>query len=113
METICIKSKLKKDSIHQVRKWFDTLKERIVETKESLKNEGIVVESAFLDKCGEDYFIIYYLKAEDIQRAYDVFEKSTLAIDDYYKKCWKTYCEGREVLEELIDIDRIASVTND
>ena len=110
MKTICIKTKLKKEFIEEVRIWFQTLKNRLNETLESLENEGVIVESAFLDKQGNDLYLIYYLKAEDISRAYEVFNKSTLAIDFYYKECWRKYCEGREVLEELLDIDRFESI---
>lgn len=80
------------------------------ETLESLENEGVVVESAFLDKQGDDLYLIYYLKAENISQVYEVFDKSTLAIDHYHKECWGKYCEGQEVLEELLDIDRIDHV---
>ena len=107
VKTICIKTKLKKEFIDEIRQWFQTLKESREETLESLENEGVHVESAFLDKQGNDLYLIYYLKAEDIAKAYEVFNKSDLAIDHYYKKCWKKYCEGREVLEELLDIDRL------
>lgn len=69
--------------------------------------------AAFLDRHGDEYYLIYYLKAENIQHVYKVFENSILPIDNYYKECWKNYCEGREVLEELIDIDRIASISHD
>ena len=110
MKTICIKTKLKKELIEEIRIWFQTLKNRMNETLESLENEGVIVESAFLDKQGDELYLIYYLKAEDISRVYEVFNKSTLAIDHYYKECWKKYCEGREVLEELLDIDRINNV---
>ena len=113
MQTICIKTKLKKGSLLDVRKWFETLKIRIEETKETLRVEGVVVEAAFLDKYDNDYFLIYYMKAENINHVYEIFEKSTLPIDIYYKDCWKKYCEGREVLEQLLDIDRIASLTHD
>lgn len=113
METICIKTRIKKESVEQVREWFKALKNRLPETRETLKNERVVVESAFLDRVGDDYFLIYYLKADDIQYAYAVFEKSTSPIDLYYKESWKKFCEGREVLEELLDIDRIATVTHD
>lgn len=109
MKTICIKTKLKKELIEEVRQWFQTLKERMNETLESLENEGVFVESAFIDNQGEDLYLIYYMKAEDISRAYAVFANSNLAIDDYHKKCWKKLCEGRVVLEELLDIDRIKS----
>ncbi len=107
MKTICIKTKLKKDSLNEVRQWFQTLKDRKKETLESLKNEEVFVETAFLDKQGDDLFLIYYMKAKDIAYAYEVFNKSTLAIDHYYKECWYKFCEGRIVLEELLDIDRI------
>ncbi|WP_284452843.1 DUF6176 family protein [Parachlamydia acanthamoebae] len=40
------------------------------ETLESLENEGVFVESAFLDQQGNDLYLIYYMKAEDITRAY-------------------------------------------
>lgn len=107
MKTICIKTKLKKELIEEIRAWFETLKKRTNEILESLENEGVLVESAFLDKQGNDLYLIYYLKAKDINRAYEVFNKSTLSIDRYYKECWTKYCEGREVLEELLDIDRL------
>lgn len=83
------------------------------ETKQTLQNEGVIVEAAFLDKQGDDHFLIYYMKAEDLDRVYEVFSKSTLPIDIYHRECRKNYCEGSEVLEELLDIDRIASFVYD
>ncbi len=80
------------------------------ETLQSLENEWIFVESAFLNKQGNELYLIYYMKAEDISRAYEVFTKSDLDIDHYHKNCWKKYCEGREVLEELLDIDRFENL---
>jgi len=106
MKAICIKTKLRKDFIDEVREWFKKLNDRMEETLESLKNEGIFVESAYLDLQGNDLYLMYYIRAVDITNAYDVFKNSKLAIDHYYKDCWKNYCEGRIVLEELLDIDR-------
>ncbi|MBA2368247.1 MAG: hypothetical protein H0V82_04380 [Candidatus Protochlamydia sp.] len=82
------------------------------EVKDTLKSEGVVVESAFLDHHGDDSFLIYYVKAENIDLVYEIFEKSDLPIDNYFKECWKEYCEGREVLEELLDVDRIYNNSN-
>lgn len=107
MRTICIKTKIAKDSLNEVRFWFESLKSRMEETMETLKNEGVIVESAFLDKQGDDFYLIYYLKAENINKAYEVFENSTSPIDMYFKKCWKKYCKGRIVLEELLDLERL------
>lgn len=107
MQSICIKTKLKKNLIHEVRQWFQNLRMRINETLQTMENEGVFVEAAFLDQQGDDLYLIYYLKAESISHVYEVFNKSELAIDQYYKDCWKKYCEGRIVLEELLDIDRL------
>ena len=59
-----------------------------------------------MDKQGEDFYLLCYMKAEDIARAYEVFNNSKLAIDVYYKENWEKYCEGRVVLEELLDLNR-------
>lgn len=105
METLCLKVQLKEGCIEQVRNWFNTLKLRIEETKKTLRNEGAVIESVFLDSIGEKNFLIYYIKAKDIEFARSVFKQSTLSIDLYHKKCWELYCEKSIVLQELLDIN--------
>lgn len=107
LKTICIKTKLKHDSIEEVRCWFKNIQTREKEALVTLEKEDVFIESAFIDKQGGDFYLIYYMKALDINHAYAVFSKSTLAIDTYYKDCWKKYCEGREVLEEVLDLSRI------
>lgn len=103
METICIRTKLKKGSLEDVRKWFQTLRERPDEVLQSLEDEGVIVESAFLDKQDNDYYLIYYMKAENLAHSRDVAMKSTLAIDKYHKACFKRFCEDHIELEQLID----------
>lgn len=107
MKTICIKTRIKTDCIDDVRLWFKTIQSREVEALETLNRENVYIESAFLDKQGENYYLIYYMKAIDIDYVYEVFSKSTLPIDVYYKSCWQKYCEGRVVLEELLDLNRL------
>lgn len=106
MRTICIRSKVDPESLDEIRDWFNTLKDRLNETMETLKNEQVLVESAFLDRRDKDVYLIYYLKAENIERAYNVFDQSTSPIDIYFRECWKKYCRGRVVLEELLDLER-------
>lgn len=107
MRTICIRTKVDPECLDEIREWFNTLKERLSETMETLESEGVLVESAFLDRHDNDVYLIYYLKAEDIDRAYEVFDQSTSPIDIYFKGCWKKYCSGRVVLEELLDLERL------
>lgn len=105
METICVKTKLKEGSLEGVRKWLQTLKDNESEVLKSLVNEGMLVESVFLDKQGDDYYLIYYMKAKDIAHAREVGRNSTSAIDLYHKDCIKKFCEGRIELEQLLDLN--------
>lgn len=107
MQTTCVKMKLKKEFIEDVRIWFQTLNQRLDETMLSLENEGVIVESVFLDKYNDEFFLIYYMKAENISEAIEVFKKSTLTIDAYHKSCKEKYCEERVALEPLLDLNRI------
>lgn len=107
METICIRIKLKNGSLDDVRKWFQTLREKPNEILESLENEGVTIESAFLDRIDSDYYLIYYMKAKNFSYAREVAQKSTLKIDKYHRKCLKEFCEDRTVLEQLLDFHRI------
>lgn len=110
METICVKKKVKEGTLEAVRKWFHTLRDKSAEVLQSLENEEVVIESAFLDKQGHDYYVIYYMKAKSLAHAHEVSQKSTLAIDKYHKECSRSYLEDRIELEPLIDFHRIDSV---
>lgn len=79
------------------------------ETLESLNNEGVVVESAFLDVQPQGSFLIYYMRAHDVEKAIAVFQSSSLAIDAYHKECWNKYCKQAAPLELLLDLDTIRS----
>lgn len=107
MKSICVRVALKQGATEAVREWFRTLMERREETLGSLKNEGVVVESAFLDQLPDGDFLIYYMRAEDIEKAVTVFQNSSLAIDAYHKDCWSKYCERSTPLEQLLDLDMI------
>ena len=107
METICIRAKIKAGMLEETRKWFKTLIERSDETLQTLENEGVIVESVFLDKFGDDFYLIYYMKAENLEHAREVSKNSILSIDKYHKECRKNCCEGAQVLELLMDFNRI------
>lgn len=107
METICIRTRLKKGSLDDVRKWFSTLRKKSNEVLQSLEEEGVVIESAFLDKQGEDYYLIYYMKAKSLHHAREVGKRSTLPIDKYHRDCFRKFCEERIELEALIDFHRL------
>lgn len=104
MKSICVRIALKENSIDSVREWFQTLMDRREETLESLRNEGVIVESAFLDRQPNGDFLIYYMRAKDIEAARAIFQNSNLAIDAYHQDCKRKYCGVSTPLEQLFDL---------
>ena len=109
METICLRVKIKPDSIEGVKEWFKTLSSRVEEVKDTMKKENVFVESVFLDRGNEATSIIYYMKAKNINEAVEIFQKSNASVDLYHQKQWATYCLEAVTLETLFDAERIES----
>ena len=99
METVCIKVRLEPGSLRRVREWAAELNARRDEVLATLRDEGIRIESVFLD--GES--LIYYLKADDLDQAREVYARSQHAIDAYHQKFKdETFAEQTQ-LELLVD----------
>ena len=106
-ETSCIKIRLKPNSVERVRQWANEINTRKDETLLTLKDEGVVIESVFLDQNSEGDFLIYYMKAENFAEAKKAVVKSIHKIDEYHrqfkKDCW---LDGKK-LEALIDLENL------
>ncbi len=105
MTVRCLRVQIREHCLEYVKNWFSELNHRKDEVLESLKNEGIIVESAFLDKVNDSYFLIYYIKSKDIKKALEIFASSSLPIDNFYKKNWNLFCEEITVLDPILDVD--------
>jgi hypothetical protein len=104
---VCSRTKLKPGSLDGVREWFKTLKERQDELI-AFTEEGVSLESVFIEKSGDDYFLIFYIRSDDFKKTYEAIQKAMLPITVYHFNCWETYCEaGSEVLELMFDLKRL------
>ncbi len=110
LETRCVKIKLKPGSLERVRQWAAELNGRKEEALATLRDEGVVVESVFLESTPEGDFLIYYMKAESFEKSRAAVERSTHAIDAYHQKFMRETRESSSRLELLLDLDRIAEV---
>ena len=103
METVCVRVRLEPGSLPRVRKWAAELNARRDEVLATLRDEGIRVESVFLD--GET--LIYYLKADSLDHARNVYARSQHAIDAYHRKFKdETFAEETQ-LELLVDFENV------
>lgn len=109
-ETRCVKVKLQPDSLRRVRAWADELNCRREEALETMRDEGMLVESTFLDSTSEGDFLICFMKAESFEKAMAVVKQSLHAIDVYHQTFKKKTTESVTQLELLVDLDRMSEL---
>jgi len=77
--------KLKPESGPKVEDWAQTINSRREEAIQTIRDEGIEVESWFsLAIEGEDY-LLCYVRSESLERAKEIYEQSSHAIDEYHQ----------------------------
>ena len=107
METVCVKVRLKEGSIERVRERAAELNRRGAEVQATLSDEGVVVESVFLDRTGHGDFLIYYVRARSLEEARRVVQASRHSIDAYHQQFKRETWESRAPLELLIDFESL------
>ena len=86
MDVGAVLIQLKPNALTHVDAWQAELNARKDEAIETLKAEGVLVESWFyLELEGKDY-LLAYMRAENIQKAQAVAKKSRLPIDQVHKQ---------------------------
>ncbi len=103
-ELRCTCSKIKAGHLEDVQNWLSAIASRSEEALQTLEEEKILLESAFIKEIGGQHFLIYYWIAEDIEKAGQAFGASTLPIIDFHKKCWNSFIEQDEVLPPVLHL---------
>jgi hypothetical protein len=108
VETVCLKVKLNPGSLEQVREWANELRSRADEVLATLRDEGVVVESVFLDSNEQGDFLVYYMKARSLSAAHEAARRSAHPIDAYHERFKALTWESRRSLELLVDFENFA-----
>ncbi len=105
-QVICTSSRIKDGCLDKVRSWLHTLEqERRSETCESFQNEGVSIEAAFVKEENGSYFLVYFMRADDVQQAITVFQNSELSIDAFHKQCWEDFTEDHKILTPIFHLE--------
>jgi hypothetical protein len=99
----CVKIRVLDGTIHKVYEWKEYLNSHKEEVLQSLRQEGVFIESVFLDRQGDEGYLIYYMKFRDQEKAKAAFAKSDLNIDKYHARFKKEVWADRKELELLVD----------
>lgn len=104
-EVVCARIALKPGSLDLIREWSKTLNEdRRSEALATMIDEGVAVESYFLDRRPEGDYLIAYMRAESPGEAVNVAEASEFEIDHYHREVKRKAWGERTALEPLVDL---------
>lgn len=99
-DVVLVKQRVKPDKVDRLREWMAEVRERSGEAEDTLRDEGVLTESAFLEHTDDGPHLVYYMEAEDIERVWDQFEDSDHDIDREHKAVMAEVLEdGRDVGE--------------
>lgn len=104
MDVGCKLFKIKPDALEDVRTWQATLNARKAECVQTLRDEGVMVESVFLAELPDGPYLVYYIRATDLEVAAQVAGQSTHEIDRIHKNFMQNIVAKRLPTELLLDV---------
>lgn len=102
-ETVCARIRLKDGSLSRVDDWAAEMNSRKPEVLATLKAEGVNLESVFLERASDGDFLIYFMRADDLDQAARVAAGSDSEVDVIHRAFKSATFESRELLRPLID----------
>lgn len=85
-------ARVKPEKEQRLRDWLAELSNRKAEAANSLAQEGVRQEQAYILSTAEGPVLVYAMEAADVRKAYSAYGKSSLPIDE----------EHRAVLAEVL-----------
>lgn len=104
-EVRCVRIQLKPGSEPLIRDWAKKLhEERREEAIATLVDEGVTIESYFLDPRPEGDFLIGYMRATSLDQAAQIAARSDHDIDRYHQQVRVSSWAEVTRLERLVDL---------
>ena len=109
VDVVLTKQAIESGETETLVEWAREVRERDAEAVETLRDEGMYAETAFVEHTDDGDFLVYYMKAEDIDAVYEAYAESSHAIDEDHEAVM------REVLatgEDVGDYDLLYHLDN-
>ena len=104
-EVFCTRIALNPGSLPLIREWARTLADdRRPEAVATMIEEGVTVESYFLESGPEGDYLIAYMRADSLERAASVASSSDHDIDRYHQEVKQRAWGKRTSLEPPVDL---------
>ena len=105
MKTFIAKYKVK--NLEKIKEWAKIINSRKNEAFKTLKKEKVYIECAFLDKQQDEWYVIYFMKCENVKNAFKTLKKSKSKLDDYHKEILGNNLEKPIALQTLMDLENL------
>ena len=104
MESAAGLIKLKLDHAEDLKEWGKTLVSRRDEALQSLRDEGVALESWFQIEIGGEHYLLWFMHAESIAKAREVFMNSKHEIDAYHLEKMLKMAESQIEAVSIVDL---------
>jgi len=103
-DVVCARVRLLPGSLPRVRAWAAHLHAHRAEALRTLDDEGVSIESVFLETDASGDSLVYYLRAADVEAAFEIARRSQAAIEQFHRQFKQdTWLEVNR-LELLVDL---------
>ena len=80
-DVVLTKQRIEPRKVDRPREWTEDIKGREDEALATLENEGMHLEAAFVEDTDDGAFLVYVMKADDVDAVFSAFESSAYDID--------------------------------
>lgn len=119
VEPVLTRQRVDPDRVDDLREWIDEVRTRPDEHVETLRNEGVYTETAFLERIDGETYLTYYMETESLDTAIEAYRDSEFDIDQAHKQVMREVLESAEnvadadVLYHQVNPDRPDEVVRD
>lgn len=85
-DVVLSKQRVEPGKEDRLREWMAEIRRRVEEARATHEDEGMLTESAFLERTNDGTFLVYYMECERWSRAVTAYENSDHAIDEEHKR---------------------------
>ena len=98
--------RLKPNSQEKIEEWHKTITSRLEEAIATLQDEGVEIESWFKIEIDGQDFLLWYMRAESIKRAFEISQTLKHPIDKFHYELMAEIMEtnGNILAQPILDL---------
>lgn len=100
-DVVLTRQRVEDGKTEKLRDWCEELANRSDEVRETLRDEGMYTETAFLERTEDGHYLYYYMEAEDVPAALQAFGESDHDVDREHEATMSDVVAESPALDEF------------